>query len=410
MRWWILGLLFFSTTINYLDRTILAVLLPVIRDDFHIDESAYGAITAAFQVAYMMGALVGGKLIDRFGTQIGLSVSAGIWSLAAVLHGSVTSPMQFGIWRAVLGFAEAANFPAANKAASEWFNAERRGFVVGVYTAGTNIAAVIGPPLFIATQQMFGWRVCFALIGGLGLVWTAIWFFSDRESLKSSGSPMLSKTRQVPLSEVVRYPAAWGFAIAKFFTDPVWWFLLFWLPLYFHDVRGFEMRQLAWALPFIYLMATFGAIAGGWFSGYLMRRGWHKGRARKTTMLIAALLMPVSGLGMIVQDSTQAIVLFSLATVAHNIWMANLFTTTTDVFPKEAVAQASGLGGLLGGFGGTLFSAVIPGAVIAVIGYTPLFVVMSLFYLVALGFVHWLMGDLEQVEVRSVSQSAVELA
>ncbi len=362
----------------------------------------YGMITASFQVAYMGGALAGGKLIDHFGTRMGLSMSAGIWSVAAVLHSSVTSPMQFGVWRAVLGFAEAANFPAANKAASEWFPPEKRGFVVGVYTAGTNVAAVIGPPVFIGIQQLFGWRLCFVLVGALGLAWTVAWFFSDRGSLKKTSShsaALPAQTRQVRLGRVVRCPPAWGYGIAKFLTDPVWWFLLFWLPLYFHDVRHFEIRQLAWALPFIYLMATFGAVAGGWFSGHLMRRGWPRGRARKATMLIAALMMPVSGLGMIVQDSTLAIMFFSLATIAHNIWMTTLFTTTTDVFPREAVGQASGFGGLLGGLGGTLFSAVIPGFVIAIVGYTPLFMVMSLFYLLALGFVHWLMGDLRQIEV-----------
>ncbi len=394
MRWWILSLLFCSTFINYMDRMVLSVMIPVIREEFHISEAVYGNITAAFQMCYTIGALLCGYLLDTYGTKIGMFISVGVWSVAAALHASVVSPLQLGLWRGVLGLAEAGNFPAATKAAAEWFPPHERGFAVGVFNAGINIAAVIGPPVFIAIQLAFGWRVCFLVTGAVGFVWLGIWALVYRAPAALQAA---ETSASVSIRDTLAYREAWGFGIAKFLTDPVWWFYLFWLPLYFHDVRKFDMKHLAWALPFIYLVSDFGAVAGGWVSGYLMRLGWPLGRARKTTMLVCALVMPVAALGVLVDDSTKAIVLFSLATCAHQAWMTNLFTAASDVFPKQAVGRVLGLGGCLGGFGGVLFSALIPGYVIGLVGYRPLFLVMSCLYMIAMLMVHILMRDLRPV-------------
>lgn len=391
MRWWVLSLLFVSTTLNYMDRIVLAVLLPVIRDEMHFGPETYGHITAAFSLAYTVCAVIGGKLLDRYGTRLAFGVAAGLWSLAAALHATVVTPLQFAIWRALLGAGESVNLPACTKAASEWFAPKERAFAVGVFMSGLNVAAIAGPPLFIAMQAAFGWRVCFAVTGLVGFLWVAVWLPSYRLPEKIT---LTERAGSAALAEVLRRPQTWGYSIAKFLTDPVWWFYLFWLPLYFHDVRKFDMKELAWALPFIYFMSGVGAAAGGWISGYLMRRGWTTGKARKTTMLFCALAMPVAALGVVVKGPVSAVLLFSLATAAHQAWMTNLFTTTSDVFPPHAVGSVNGVGGSLGSFGGVFISSLIPGYVIGHVGYTPLFLTMSCLYLVAMLAVHLLMGDL----------------
>jgi ACS family hexuronate transporter-like MFS transporter len=401
MRWWILSLLFFSTFINYMDRMVLAVLIPAIREQFHISEAIYGNITAAFQLCYTVGALLCGYLLDTYGTKIGMFISVGVWSVAAMLHATVVSPLQLGLWRGLLGLGEAGNFPAATKAAAEWFPPHERAFAVGVFNAGINIAAVIGPPMFIAIQLTYGWRACFLVTGAIGFVWLTLWSLVYRAPGKiGAAEPSVNLSLRTTLA----YPQTWGFAIGKFLTDPVWWFYLFWLPLYFHDVRKFDMKHLAWALPFIYLVADFGAVAGGWISGLLMRRGWPRGRARKTVMLVCALLMPVSALGVLAKDSSTAVLLFSLATCCHQAWMTNLFTSASDVFPKEAVGRVLGLGGCTGGFGGVLISALVPGYLIGLIGYTPLFLAMSCLYMIAIFVVHILMGDLSPVRFETAAE------
>jgi ACS family hexuronate transporter-like MFS transporter len=404
MRWWVVSLLFASTTLNYMDRTVLAVLLPVIRDQMQFGPEAYGQITAAFSLAYTVSAVIGGKLLDRYGTRLAFGVAAGIWSLAAALHATVVTPMQFGIWRAMLGAGESVNLPACTKAASEWFPPKERAFAVGVFMAGLNVAAIAGPPLFIAMQAAFGWRACFAITGLIGFVWVAAWFLTYR---RPQGAPLTERVKRATLADVLRCRQTWGYSIGKFLTDPVWWFYLFWLPLYFHDVRKFEMKELAWALPFIYFMSGVGAAVGGWFSGFLMRRGWTTGNARKTSMLFCALAMPVAALGVLVKDAMAAVLLFSLATAAHQAWMTNLFTATSDVFPQDAVGSVNGVGGSLGSFGGVFISSLIPGYVIGRIGYTPLFLMMSCLYLVAMLAVHVLMGDLRPITLR---RSAVQEA
>lgn len=392
-RWTVLALLFASTTLNYLDRAILGVLLPVIREEIPIDAATYGYITAAFQVAYTVGAAVCGLFLDRFGTRIGMAITVGVWSVAAAFHGFVIAPIQFGAARAVLGLAEAGNFPAAAKAASEWFPAGERAFAIGVFNGGTTVASIIGPPALIALQAVVGWRVCFGLVGGLGLIWLIVWW-SIRTSPAPAGVGAGGSPPAIPLREVIRHRQAWGYAIAKFLTDPAWWFLLFWLPLYFKDVRHLELRTVGWALSVVYLTAGIGAVLGGWASGRLMKAGWPRGRARKTTMLVAICLMPAAGLGVLVADPIASVGLLSLATLGHQAWATNLFTTATDVFPPEAVGRVGGLGGAFGGAGGALFSALIPGYLIGRMGYQPLFLSMAAFYAVAWWVVHRFMGDL----------------
>jgi ACS family hexuronate transporter-like MFS transporter len=406
LRWAMLALLFFATTINYLDRIVLSVLIPVIEKELSLSKVEYGYLTGAFQVAYTAGFLFMGKFIDRFGTRIGYAVALVWWSLAAIAHAAARSALGLGFWRAMLGLGEAGNFPAAIKAVAEWFPKKDRAFATGIFNAGTNVASMIGPPLFVWMNAHVGWRGCFLITGGLGFVWLALWLWqyrppeahprvSPRELQYIRSDPEEVRQPQLGWLAALRIRQTWGFAAAKFLTDPVWWFYLYWLPPYLYDVRKFKLTEIGWALPVVYLMADVGSVAGGWISGFLMRRGWSHARARKTAMGICAAAMPVAAMAVLAPNPILAVALVSLATAAHQGWSANLFTTTSDVFPKNAVASVTGIGGCAGGLGGVLFSALIPGFVITYFGYTPVFLVLGLFHLTALLVLHKLMGAMQ---------------
>jgi ACS family hexuronate transporter-like MFS transporter len=394
-QWRVLALLFFATTINYMDRIVFSVLLPVIRLDLHINPEQYGYLTGAFQAAYTAGFLALGKFIDRFGTRIGYAAAIAWWSLAAALHGFAGSFVSLGFWRAMLGLGEAGNFPAAVKATAEWFPKKDRAFATGCFNAGSNVASMVGPPIFFAVQKSFGWRTCFLITGGLGFVWLVFWWLLYH--LPPNAQAEEAKEPAIGWAQALRYRETWGFTVAKFLSDPVWWFYLYWLPPYFFDVRKLDLQQIAWALPVIYLMADVGSVGGGWLSGYLMRRGWEVGKARKTTMLIFACMMPIGASAVLVSNPILAIALISVAVSAHQGWSANLFTTASDVFPNNAVASVAGIGGCFGGLGGFFFSAVIPGYVVQNFGYTPVFITMGFFHLIAWLFVHFWMKDLRRI-------------
>jgi ACS family hexuronate transporter-like MFS transporter len=409
MRWVIVGLLFFATTINYLDRAILGVILPEIRDQFHFGLETYGIIQFWFQIAYAGGSLVGGYLLDRLGTRVGYGIAAAIWSLAAMLNAFAGSAFQFGAYRTALGLGESANFPACTKAAAEWLPPEERATGMGIVNAGTNIANIIGPPIFILIALRLGWQVCFAVMGGLGFLWLPVWFLTYRLP-KKSGSAAAVPIAKLPMSAVVKYKQAWGYGLAKFLTDPVWWFYLFWLPTYLTEARHFSPSQRGFALTIVYAISGVGAVLGGVVAGALIKRGWSVGRARKTTMLVCALAMPICGLGVVVPGTRLAVLLFGLATAAHQAWMTNLFITPADVFPAEAVGSTNGFGVCIGGLGGALFSGIVPGMVIPHVGYVPVLLGMSFFHIIAWFIVHRMMGNLEMVSIRENEASAGSLA
>jgi MFS transporter, ACS family, hexuronate transporter len=408
MRWVIVSLLFVATTINYLDRAILGVILPEIRDEFHFGLQAYGLIQMFFQLAYAGGSLLGGYLLDRLGTRIGYGIAATVWFLAATLNAFAGSVLQFGVYRTVLGFGESANFPACSKAAAEWFPPDERATAMGIVNAGTNLANIFGPPLFILIALTLGWQACFAIMGGLGFLWLPFWFLTYRLP-KQVGAPAAPGAK-ISISEVMKYKQAWGYGLAKFLTDPVWWFYLFWLPTYLTDVRHFTPAQRGTALMIVYSISAVGAVLGGVVSSFLMKRGWTVGKARKMTMLFCAVVMPACTLGVVVQNAQFAVLLFGLATAAHQAWMTNLFISPADVFPSQAVGSANGFGVCLGGLGGALFSGIIPGTVIPHVGYVPVLMGMSCFYIIAWYIIHRMMGDLEMVTLETDELRAASLA
>ena len=380
VRWRILVLLFFATTINYLDRILLGFLLPAIRQEIHLTDKEYGYITGAFQVAYTLGFLIAGKFIDRIGTRLGYAIALVWWSGAAALHAVSAGAWSLGGWRALLGLGEAGNFPAAIKGVAEWFPKKDRAFATGIFNAGSNVASMIGPPTFAYINSLYGWRMCFLVTASLGAIWLVFWLAMYRTPDRHPGvsAEELAYIRlddaadaaapNITWSAALGYRQTWGYALAKFFSDPVWWFYLFWIPPYLADVRGFNLTQVGWALPVIYLMADFGSVGGGWLSGWFIRRGWPNGKARKTAMGICAGLMPVAATAVLAKDPVLAIGLISIATAAHQGWSANLYTTASDVFPKSATASVTGIGGCFGGLGGVLFSAILPGYIVTYFG------------------------------------------
>ena len=409
-RWWILSLLFFATTVNYLDRILLGFLYPIIREELHITDQQYGYVQACFSAAYTVGFLIMGKFTDKVGTRVGYFVSLTWWSAAAALHALSGSVFALGFWRAVLGLGEAGNFPAAIKSVTEWFPKQDRAFATGIFNAGSNVASMIGPYAFVLITQRYGWRACFMLTASLGLVWIVFWLWTYRrpeehpsvnEAERAYILGDVEETANEPTigwAEALTYKQTWGFALAKFFTDPVWWFYLNWLPPYLFDVRKFKMTEIAWALPFIYLMADFGSVGGGWVSGALIRRGWPVGKARKAALGLCAACMPVAAMSVLAGNAIFAVILVSLATSAHQGWSANLYTTTSDVFPKAATASVTGIGGCLGGLGGVIFSALLPGYIVTHFGYTPVFLIMGSFHLIALLVVHLFLGDMQRIK------------
>jgi ACS family hexuronate transporter-like MFS transporter len=268
---------------------------------------------------------------------------------------------------------------------------------MGIVNFGTNFANIVGPALFIWIATTWSWQACFFVMGVLGFIWLPVWLLTAKVPGHVESSP---KGSGLTIRAILRYKQAWGYALAKGLTDPVWWFYLFWLPTYLTDFRGMSPDQRATALTVVYAISGAGSLVGGAASSYLMKRGWPVGRARKTTMAACAIVMPFSALGMVVDSTQFAVLLFGVGTAAHQAWMANLFTLPGDVFPKQAVGSANGFGVFMGAMGGAFFSGLIPGRLLPVLGYAPILIGMSCFYLLAWVLVHKLMGDLELVKLR----------
>jgi MFS transporter, ACS family, hexuronate transporter len=383
-RWRILALVFFATTINYLDRILFSVLIPVIRSDIHLTDLQYGDLTGWFTLAYTAGFLVAGKFIDKFGTRLGYAVSIVWWSVAAALHAVAHSAFSLAFWRAMLGFGEAGNFPAAIKSVAEWFSKKDRALATGIFNSGTNVASMLGPPIFVWLSRTWGWRAAFLFTGSTGFLWVILWLAFYRQPPPKLDGEDATPIHSVGWLQALRYPQTWGFALGKLLTDPVWWFYLYWLPPYLFDVRKFNLTEIGWSIPVVYTAASVGSIAGGWVSGALMRRGWDTNRARKLSMALCAFCMPIAAMAAFARNPILTIALMSLATAAHQGWSANLYSTTSDSFPKAAVASVTGIGGFAGGLGGYLFSSKGAGIVVTYFGYKPMFLLMGTLHLAAL--------------------------
>jgi ACS family hexuronate transporter-like MFS transporter len=424
-RWRICALVFFATTINYLDRQVISLL----KDDylqpmFNWSETDYANIVVAFQLAYAVGMLGAGWFIDKIGTKIGYAIALTVWSLAAVLHALARSTAGFAAARALLGISEAGNFPAAIKTTAEWFPKRERAFATGIFNSGTNLGAIIAPLTVPLIGKLWGWEWAFIITGVLGFVWLIFWFAyyevpkkhkkvtqAELDYIHSDADEQEDVARdheKVSWIKLLTYRQTWSFFFGKFLKDPVWWFYLFWLPSFLNKEYGMEKTELAIPVALVYTLSTFGSIFGGWLPGYLMKKGWAVYRARKTSMFIFALfVLPVvsaQALGSV--SPWLAIIIIGIATAAHQAWSANIFTTTSDMFPKKAVASVVGIGGMAGAIGGILI-AKAAGTLLdhfdalgkIETGYYVMFFICGSAYLLAWLVMHFLVPRMERVRL-----------
>ena len=404
-RWRICALLFFATTINYVDRQVLGVLAPYLQPIIGWNEIQYGYIVTSFQAAYAIGLLAIGGVIDRLGARLGYAIAIAIWSLAAMSHAAVRSVVGFAIARFALGLGESGNFPAAIKTVAEWFPRKERALATGIFNSGSNVGAIIAPLAVPWITVRLGWQWAFLFTGFFSAAWLIAWLAiyrppSEHPSLGKAELAYIQADGEEPVSRIAWVPLlahrqTWAFLAGKFITDPVLWFWIFWLPKFLNSRYGLSLTGLGLPLVTIYLMADFGSIGGGWVASAFLRRGWSANRARKSAMLIcAALVVPVV-LAARARDLWAAVALVGLAAAAHQGWSANLYTLVSDTFPRRAVASVVGIGGFGGAVSGMLVST-FTGFLLQFTGsYVPLFVMASSAYLLALVAIHVLVPKLE---------------
>lgn len=396
-RWVILGLLFAATTVNYLDRIVLSVLLPEIREELGLTPKSYGYILSAFQFTYTIGLLLVGNVVDRLGTKLSFIVSIFLYSFAGAMHALCGSAFCLGAWRGVFGISASANFPAAIKAVSEWFQVKDRALATALFNSGSSISQIIGPPLIVAIAIAAGWKITFAVFGAFGVLLVALLQMFYKKPTQSFNIQSISE--KMSWKELLKHKQAYGIMLGKFLTDPVWWFYLYWMPSYLNDERGFNLKGIALAIPVIYTLATIMGIVGGWVPKKLMSMGWDVDRARKAIMLGSAALFPFTIIAVFADNPWVAILLVSVACGAHNTWSANIFTLSSDCFPSKAVGSMTGLGGFAGGLGGIFFSALIPGFLIQTVGYVPVFIMMGVMHPIAFVLIKLLINKVEQVKI-----------
>ncbi|MNQ04979.1 Hexuronate transporter [compost metagenome] len=402
-RYGILALLFFGTTINYLDRQIIGLLKPTLEKEFNWTETDYSNIIMAFSAAYAIGLLGFGRWIDKIGTKLGYSMSVFFWSIAAIAHAFAKSTFGFGIARAGLGVAEAGNFPAAIKAVAEWFPKKQRALATGIFNSGANVGAIIAPIMVPAILGAYGWQEAFAITGAIGFIWLFFWWRyyetpmrhkkiskEEFDYIHSDNEVSIETGPSVKWFELFKIKETWAFIFGKFLTDPVWWFFLFWLPSYFAETFNLDLKKPSLPLVIIYTATTIGSIGGGFLSSYLIKKGWNVKKARKITMLVIAIcVMPIM-LAQFAQNIWVVVGLISLAAAAHQAWSANIFTTVSDYFPKKDVGSVVGIGGMAGSVGGILFP-LATGMILdqykalgnITVGYNIIFIMCGCAYLLA---------------------------
>lgn len=434
-RWVICALLFCAATINYVDRQVIGILkTTLVREFAWTDERIYAAIVFSFQLAYALGLLLAGRVMDRVGTRRGFALAVSLWSVAAVAHAGADwlpglrlptlhldaatgctlvmvtgAAAGFALARFTLGLGEAGNFPAAIKTVAEWFPRRERALATGLFNAGTNVGALLTPLAVPWITLHWGWRWAFIATGLTGFLWVAWWLWAYRTpethprlsaaELAHIRSDPPEATAPVAWRSLLPHRQTWAFALGKFMTDPIWWVYLFWIPDFLNRNHGLDLKSIGAPLVVIYLVADVGSIGGGWLSSALLQRGWSVNAARKTAMLLCALaVVPIMAAAR-ASNLWVAVGLVSLAAAAHQGWSANLFTLTSDMFPRRAVGSVVGLGGMAGAVGG-MFIALAVGEILQRTGsYVPIFLIAGSAYLLALGVVHALAPRLQPAAV-----------
>ena len=377
-RWTICSLIFFATTINYLDRSVISLLKSTLTQEFSWDDGDYANIELAFKTLYAVGMLGAGRLIDKLGTKMGYLLATFFWSLAAVCHAFVTSTFGFMIARGALGITESGNFPSAIKAVAEWFPKKERALATGIFNSGANIGAIVAPLSVPFIAEAWGWKWAFIITGSIGFVWVILWIImyemptrhkrlskaeldyinSDAENIVVANA---APEEKISWFRLLSYKQTWAFVIGKFLTDPVWWFYLFWLPDFLESQYGLKGTEVAFPVALVYMISTFGSIGGGWLPLRLIRNDWPVFKARKTSMLIYAFFVLPIVFAQILGEMNMwfAVIVIGIATSAHQAWSANIFTTVSDMFPRRTVASITGIGGMFGGLGGILLTLLV---------------------------------------------------
>ncbi len=408
LRWIICGMLFLATVLNYLDRYALGFLAPDLQKQFKWTPAEFGWVLFSFQATYAFCNLPWGALTDRLGLRKGFAAAVVLWSLASMGHAFARSVVGFGFWRALLGIGEAANFPACVKTIAHWFPQRERATATGVLNAGANVGAMIAPGILFLLVHYFGWQAAFLITGALGFLWVAAWWIlyrepgehprltqSEKDWILQDGAHAEDAPR-VPWTRLARERRTWAFIFGKMFSDPIWSFYLFWLPTYLHDVHHVPDGTRALIITGIYLAADAGSLGGGWMSSWLIHRGWAVNRARKTTMGIAAALIPLVAVLAFRSELWLAVVLSGLVVAMHQWWSANLFTTTSDMFPREAIGTVVGMGQVGGSGLAMVVQPLIGYCVERFDSYAPVFLVAACAYPVGLLLLHSLAPRLDR--------------
>jgi MFS transporter, ACS family, hexuronate transporter len=436
LRWLIIGLVFFATLINYIDRLTVSVLAPQITKYLDLSNTEYGGIATWFLLAYTISQSLSGKLYDRIGIKKGFTVSIIVWSLAAMAHAFATGLRSLSAFRFLLGLGEAGNWPGAAKTVAVWFPARQRAFAMAIFNSGAAIGSIVAPPVIVGLTLYFGeenWGRTFILTGSLGFIWLALWWFiydspeqhkwltaeeykiitedepetssrrqSDNvdadSSVSSSTIPVAEPAKPLGWFELLRFRQTWAIVIARFLVDPVWWLYITWLPLYLSQVHGFDLKQIGLFAWVPYVAADAGSLFGGWLSGFLIGRGWSVNKARKAVIIFAAALMPAGILAAFTSDSMAALALIGVVLFGFQVWINNVQTLPSDFFPSNAVGSVAGLGGTGAGIGSMIF-IFSTGWVVDNFSYTPVLVTAGILAPVGTLVLCLLAGPIKKVSI-----------
>lgn len=376
-RWTICGLIFFATTINYIDRNVISFMKSTFTKDLGWTDGDYANVEITFKLFYAIGMLFAGRLIDKLGTKIGYGLFTLLWSVAGVCTAFANSVLSFQIVRGFLGITESGNFPGAIKTVAEWFPKKERALATGIFNSGANIGAIVTPLTIPLIIENWHWQWAFIITGLLGFVWIIFWVLFYEiprrhkkvkpaelayiESDKDEANDLNDNSPKLSWWKLLSYKQTWAFAIGKLLTDPIWWFYLFWLPDFFESVYKIKLTAASWPVAAVYIISTFGSIGGGWLPMYLIKKGWPVYKARKISMLIYAFCVFPIVFALILGKINMwlAVLVIGIAAAAHQAWSANIFTTVSDMFPKKSTASVTGIGGMFGGLGGILLSLLV---------------------------------------------------
>jgi MFS transporter, ACS family, hexuronate transporter len=427
-RWAICALIFFATTVNYLDRQIISLLKSTLSTELQWNDGDYANIEIAFKLFYAIGFLIAGRVIDKLGTKKGYALSTSLWSIAAMAHAAVSSVLGFAIARAALGITEAGNFPAAIKGVAEWFPKKERALATGIFNSGTNIGAILTPlsvPFIVAA---YGWQMAFIITGAIGFTWLALWMYYYEDPSKSTrvsaeelnyiqndpsnfenAEDKAMESKKIPWTKLIGYKQTWAFALGKMFTDPIWWFFLFWLPDFMESEYHLKLTGLAAPIAIVYFISSIGSIGGGYLPMYFINKGWSPFKARKTAMFIYALLVVPILFAQLAGSHSMwyAVCIIGLAAAGHQAWSANVFTTVSDMFPKNSIASVTGIGSMLSSSVSILFSLFVQKKLFVhyrEIGeihtaYYIMFAISAFAYITAWTLMHFLVPKMEKITV-----------